>query len=61
MSDAVVMNIYEIWVEERQVFSLKVEALTADDALREVEGRYRENYLKFKRDATYHDGNVEFL
>ena len=53
MSDAVVMNIYEIWVEERQVFSLKVEALTADDALREVEGRYRENYLKFKRDATY--------
>ena len=61
MSDAVVMNIYEIWVEERQVFSLKVEALTADDARREVEGRYRENYLKFKRDATYHDGNVEFL
>ena len=52
MSDAVVMNIYEIWVEERQVFSLKVEALTADDALREVEERYRENYLKFKRDAT---------
>ena len=61
MSDAVVMNIYEIWVEERQVFSLKVEALTSDDALREVEGRYRENYLKFKRDAKYHDGNVEFL
>lgn len=60
MNDAVVMNIYEIWVEERQVFSLKVEALTADDALREVEERYRQNYLKFKRDATYCDGNVEF-
>ena len=61
MDNAVVMVIYEIWVEERQVFSLKVEALTSDDALREVENRYRENYLKFKRDATYHAGNVEFL
>ena len=61
MSDAVVMNIYEIFVEERQVFSLKVEALTPDDAAREVEERYRQNYLKFKRDAKHHDGNVEFL
>lgn len=61
MDDAVVMNIYEVFVEERQVFSLKVEALTSDDALREVEERYRQNYLKFKRDAKHHDGNVEFL
>lgn len=61
MSDAVLMNVYEIFVEERQVFSLEVEALTADDALKEVEEKYRQNYLKFKRDAKAHDGTVDFL
>jgi len=55
------MEEYEILVVETKTYGVKVEALTADDALKEVEKRYNQDYSDLIENAKEYDGTIEFL
>jgi Lhr-like helicase len=54
------MEDYEILVVETKTYGVKVEALTADDALKEVEKRYNQDYSDLIENAKEYDGTIEF-